>query len=728
MLLDLISTLQWWATLFFIGLLFLPTTNLIFPNFFDKGYSFAKIIGIAFISYAVFVFGFSKILAFETQNIFLIAAVCLLINFWVKKKIPLSNIKIKSLLPIFILEECIFLVILLFWSFIHAHQPEIHGLEKYMDYGFINSILRSKYFPPLDMWLTPFHINYYYFGHLVTAVITKASLLPSSITFNLMLATIAAMSFTASFSIGANLIHQFKIQNSKFKITSQKLKVLAGGLLTAFILNFAGNLHAIYLFFKPYENESPVPFWQLLFSPNTFPNNYWYPNATRFIHNTIHEFPIYSYVVSDLHGHVLDIPFVLLIIGVLFSLFLKPKFEIRNLKLEIPLISFLLAVMYMTNAWDGIIYSLLTIFVFCYLIFKNTNAESILSGLKIDKYLPKLKILGLSSLIIALGFIAITMPFNLNFKPFASEIGILCAPKFLTDINNFGPFLFEPNHCQHSPLWQLGILYGSFYFWVISFFIFKIKKNFSPSDIFVLILILLSTLLIIIPEFIYVKDIYPAHYRANTMFKLVYQSFIMLSISSGYIIFRIISNFIPIRSGSNRKLVVCIFIGSIGLFLVMAYPYFAINSYFGNLKTYSGINGTNYLKTLYPKDYEAILWINKKIKGQPVILEAQGDSYTDYARISANTGLPTVLGWTVHEWLWRGTYDIPSPRIPEVTKMYESEDLKETKNLLNKYKVGFIFIGTLEKQKYPNLNIKKFESLGKIIYQKGDTMIFKLTN
>jgi uncharacterized membrane protein len=167
-------------------------------------------------------------------------------------------------------------------------------------------------------------------------------------------------------------------------------------------------------------------------------------------------------------------------------------------------------------------------------------------------------------------------------------------------------------------------------------------------------------------------------------------------------------------------------IGLLVLFLVSLYPYFAINSYFGDLKTYSGLNGTNYLKSLYPNDYAAILWINKNIKEQPVILEASGDSYSDYSRVSTNTGLPTVLGWTVHEWLWRGTYDIPAPRIAEIATMYESNDSKETKNLLKKYNVSFIFIGDLERQKYPKLNEKKFQSLGKIIYQKGETKVFRI--
>jgi len=749
---DIFIVIKWWIMLFAIGIAFLPLTSLIFSNFFDKGYIFSKIIGIAFISYAVFILGFLKILPFETQKVFLIAGIFILINIFIKKKIPLSNIKIKSLLPIFILEECIFIAILLFWSFIHAHQPEIHGLEKYMDFGFINSILGAGYFPPKDMWLTPFYINYYYFGHLTVAVLTKLSLLPSSITFNLMLATIAAISFTGAFSIGANLVRAFlataesqkKRKTQKFSASKAFSVSVSAGFLSGLIITFAGNLHTIYLFFKPYENENPVPFWQLIFSPDTFPNSYWYPNATRFIHNTIHEFPIYSSVVSDLHGHYLDVPFVLLTIAILLSIFLRPKLSTLNFQLS-TLLAFLLAIMYMANAWDGIIYFLLTAIVILVIQWRNihssqlfnTTNNPILQILPINKkifnnWITDLFIgLFVYLFIIGIGFFLFSLPFNLNFKPFASGIGILCAPKFLTDIGNFGPFIFETDHCQHSPLWQLGILYGFFYFWVISFFIVifsKLKpKNLSitPGDIFVGILIILSTLLIIIPEFIYVKDIYPAHYRANTMFKLVYQSFMMLSLSCGYIIVRLFLNHKSLIINHYWKLSYWI-IGLLLLFLVFLYPYFSINSYFGNLKVYSGLDGTKYLKSLYPNDYEAILWINENIKGQPVILEAQGDSYTDYARVSANTGLPTVLGWTVHEWLWRGTYDIPSPRIDEVTKMYESENLKETKTLLKKYRITLVFLGDLELQKYPNLNEEKFKSLGKIIYKNGETKIYKV--
>jgi uncharacterized membrane protein len=264
---------------------------------------------------------------------------------------------------------------------------------------------------------------------------------------------------------------------------------------------------------------------------------------------------------------------------------------------------------------------------------------------------------------------------------------------------------------------MLIILYGFFYFFAVALIlkILKLKKT-SPSLIFILLLILLSTLLIATPEFIYAKDIYPAHYRANTMFKLGYQAFIMLSIVSSFAITYLFH---------KGRRVIWLPIVFVLLVLVLMYSYFSINSYFGNLKEYKGLDGISYLKTLYPDDYSAILWIQKNIQGQPVMAEAQGDSYTDYERISANTGLPTPLGWTVHEWLWRGNYSFPQSRLDDVKDIYEGT-LMQLEQAITKYNISYIYIGNLERTKYPEIDTTKFLKLGKIVYQKGEATIIKL--
>lgn len=752
---EIVIILQWWFFLFCIGILFLPLTFKFFPQFTDMGYALAKILGTAVISYIVFLLGILYLLPFTRLTVFAVMLLPLFAFFlygvmrrrqWEMYVNMLAD-TIKKTWKIFLFEEIVFLAGIVSLSYIRGFSPDIHGLEKFMDFGFINSMLRAEYFPPKDMWLTPFSINYYYFGHLVAAILTKLTDIPPAISYNLMLATVFAFCLTASFSIGMTLA-SFIFSKTQKLFT---LRRIFSGFLTAALVTLSGNLHSIYTFFKPYENEQPLPPWELAFSPFTFPNSYWYPNATRFIYNTIHEFPIYSWVVADLHAHVSDIPFVLFTIALLLSLFLRihnpePEtdhtkhnkrlslfgFSLPNFfgKMEngkfILLIGFLLAVMYMTNAWDGLIYFLLAALI----IFAATFMREAKSNIVADLFRTGLKVLP-SIILLGVGLVAFSLPFSLNFKPFASGIGILCAPEFLTNIGSFGPFLFETDHCQKSPLWQLLILYGFFYFFITVFFVFlsRIKKT-LPSDYFVLFLMTLGTLLIVIPEFIYLKDIYPAHYRANTMFKLVFQAFIILSIASGYVIIRMIGRWQEQKNKLLNIYTPLLLFTFFLLTLVFIYPRMAIYSYYNNLKKYEGIDGTRYLEKLRPDDYVAINWLNETIPGQPVILEAQGDSYTDYARISSNTGLPTVLGWTVHEWLWRGKYDggkdAPAPRIAEVQKMYESGNVEETRQLLKKYNVEYVYIGDLEREKYPSLTETKFDLLGERIFEENTTKIYRL--
>jgi len=145
-------------------------------------------------------------------------------------------------------------------------------------------------------------------------------------------------------------------------------------------------------------------------------------------------------------------------------------------------------------------------------------------------------------------------------------------------------------------------------------------------------------------------------------------------------------------------------------------------SYYGDLRKKPQIDGSLWLKDLYPQDKEIIDYLNKNVSGQPVILEAQGDSYTDYERISAFTGLPTVAGWWVHQWLWRGSADVVGKRIPDIIEIYEGKDLEKTKNLLKKYHIKYIIVSQLERQKYPNLNEEKFSILGEKIFESSNKL------
>ena len=71
----------------------------------------------------------------------------------------------------------------------------------------------------------------------------------------------------------------------------------------------------------------------------------------------------------------------------------------------------------------------------------------------------------------------------------------------------------------------------------------------------------------------------------------------------------------------------------------------------------------------------------------------------------------------VHEWLWRGSSNIVGDRIPEVVSLYESSDIDLTKLLISRYQIKYVIISQLERQKYPNLDEKKWLKIGRLIFK-----------
>jgi len=145
---------------------------------------------------------------------------------------------------------------------------------------------------------------------------------------------------------------------------------------------------------------------------------------------------------------------------------------------------------------------------------------------------------------------------------------------------------------------------------------------------------------------------------------------------------------------------------------------------------YEGLYGFTWMMQQYPDDYQAALWIKQQIANNAVkgiLVEADGDSYTDYERFSVMTGMGTPIGWAVHEWLWRGTYDVVSPRRDDVRILYESTDVAVVQDMLKKYGVRYVIVGSLERQKFTKLSKDVFVQLGKEVFRSGSTVVYEVT-
>src|SRR6185437_13958935 len=141
---DIFFVLHWWLVLLFVGLIFVSFTSRFFSHFFDKGYVFSKMFGMSFTAYTIFLLGTLHVLSFSQWGIYLV------LLFWFilfhvrfarnpnRLLFSTSFFKlIKSHWRIFLFEEILFLAGLFFLSYIRSFSPDIHGLEKYMDFGFI---------------------------------------------------------------------------------------------------------------------------------------------------------------------------------------------------------------------------------------------------------------------------------------------------------------------------------------------------------------------------------------------------------------------------------------------------------------------------------------------------------------------------------------------------------------------------------------------------------------
>lgn len=721
---DLVIIFKWWLYILLLGILFLPITQKYFQSFFDKGYGFSKVIGILAFSYSSWLLTSLGIFGSGRLYAFIPAMVLTPVVFFVCKGTDTLDV-IKENRNIMLFEELLFLGLLIFWSYVRGLQPDIYGLEKYMDFGFVNAILRAESMPPVDIWFAGNGINYYYFGHYICAWLIRLTGIKASYAYNLMIATLFALSFLLAFSIASNLLGLLKRYSVK--------KLVIAGLIAASLLAFGGNLHS---FVYGYG----VPLYNKITNSQNEGTGYYYPDSTRYIgynpktdDKTIHEFPSYSFIVSDLHGHVSDIPIVLTFIAVILGCF-APGEGIGQLGCgKVALLGLLLSAIYMTNTWDYPIYITVLTIMMLYrnidyyhkLSFSSTAASTMKPSNPVIKTLAVVLAVAALSQIFAL-------PYSLKFEGISSGVGLV--------------------HYR-TPLYQLAILWGYQLLLVLGFALFltvttygrmklhyrgnfekglkysrlgRLLKNIAVSDMICLILCCCGLGLLLIPEVVFVSDIYyNGYHRANTMFKLTYQAFIIFCIAAGYIIVRVPS---ALHGKSARILTATVFI--IIYLLPMSFFPMALKGYYNTLKpsNYKGLDGLNFLKVKYPEDHSVVEWLNSNVEGQATILEANGESYSDYCRISMATGLPTIQGWYVHEWLWRNNRNEPAGRGDEVRIVYVSRDMDDTWDILSKYNVEYIIIGDLEREKFPDINEEKLLSLGEVVFEVGDTKVIQVNS
>jgi uncharacterized membrane protein len=246
---------------------------------------------------------------------------------------------------------------------------------------------------------------------------------------------------------------------------------------------------------------------------------------------------------------------------------------------------------------------------------------------------------------------------------------------------------------------------------------FLFKSENGPSS-FILLMVGLATLLIIGPDFLYLRDNFG--YRINTVFKFYYQAWILLSLA---VAFAVAVMGWQLR-GWNSTFYTIVMILVIGAGLV--YPVFSLPSKTDNFKIehpkQRTLNGEAYLVNSMPDDYHAIQFMQQLEPG--VVAEAVGGQYSEYARISTFTGLSAVLGWPGHEGQWRDAA-LQGSRKDDIQTLYTTPDWVTAQEIIDRYQIRYIVVGNLERTTY-QVSEEKFSRFLKPIFQQGNLTVYEV--
>jgi len=866
--------LLWYLLISLVGWLTFPLAYHLFPALAERGFSLARPLGLLVWGYVFWMMASLGLIQNDGGGLFLALIVLAAVSAASLRRKAVRRALgewIRLNVRVIGIVELLFFLAFAAWACVRASNPniEVSGGEKTMELAFINAILRSTTFPPHDPWLSGYAISYYYFGYVMTAMLAKATSTPGSVAHNLMSALIFALSFIGAYGILYNLLAVWRSRQPA-PLPKEPGQAgegwpslglpLLGPLFLLFVSNLEGFLEVIHqtgLFWKlnP-DGTGSSAFWtwlgiKSLVDPpikplGLVPNRFiWWWQASRVIqdydlaHNfreIIDEFPAFSYLLGDLHPHVLAMPFDLLMVSVALNLFLggwKGQTNLGIYRLSINptgLIfgSLILGGLAFLNTWDILVgFALLA------------GAYILSRVLEYGWTWERLADLFASGVPIGLLAIVLYLPFYVGFQSQAggilpnldsptrgAQLWVMFGPLFLA-LLAYLIYLWRAEKRPANWSWGFGLAAGLVVFlwlfsWALAFLALRLQpalaSGFLASECsgsvalcftltsmrrlsyigglltllsllglalamlvkagdresrpdkpreslvghplpFVMLLITLGSLLMIAPEYVFLRDLFVS--RMNTIFKFYYQAWLLWSLMAAFGVAVLLQK---LRLGWGWVFRIGLVII---LFMALAYPVFGLSdktngfqlpAFAQNLKAAQAagdpaalqtaarvwsLDGSQAFQSQYPDDAAAANWLLNAPEG--VIVEAfnKTSSYTDYARMSVYSGDPTVLGWWYHEWQWRGSldeqvspikdltckaqdsFDSRRMRSDDINCLYETNNWNVVSEIIAQYDIRYVIIGTLERRDY-RINELLFQQHLKPVFKQGQVVIYEV--
>jgi YYY domain-containing protein len=652
----------------------------------------------------------------------------------------------------------------------------VFGGEKPMDYAHLNAIIRSPYFPPYDPWYAGGHLNYYYFGHVPTASLSKILGVPPSTAYNLALASYVAGAIAAVFAVCHGVWSVLSRPGRRAALVG-----LAGVLLVAVV----GNLQSIVQLVEISADHAadPASGWSTLAQvPATIGGHlgadydFWSP--TRVIPGTVNEFPWFTFIYGDLHPHLMNLGFTA--VALLGALTLVALGERRRRGGLVPttawlaalgLQAFVLGLHRVTNPWDFPTYLLVTLVTLGYAILRadlarGRNAIALVAAATIgvttvshllflpfhqhyvDFFggvaptpettsafqwllifgLPTAVALTLAVLIVAPKLRALLHSERLTARSVAAAVstGVVVVTLVASLVAGNEP-------------WSARVLLAALAA-IIGIAAWQARDE--PLRLVPLALFGAAVLLTAIPELVTVRDDIG---RLNTVFKLHLQAWVLAGLGAAIALPQVIQAVWMSRSRGALGLrsIWTVAIAAL-VAIALVYPLAATPHKLGLRiqQLPASLDGEAFLdgaeitdqgaRIGLTSDLAALRWLRESVPGAPTIVEAPTTIYRWGGRVSVYTGLPAVVGWDWHsrQQHWGYVHRVDA-RLTDMQELFTTADPTRARELLDRYNVDLIYIGELERAHHDKAALTKFEQMSHLgvtpEYVKDEVTIYRVT-
>ncbi|NDJ53525.1 MAG: hypothetical protein GYB68_10625, partial [Chloroflexi bacterium] len=380
------GVILWYAIVSLFGLAAWPLAHRLLPALPDRGYTLSRALGLLLVGYGFWLFTSLGLLQNTVGAILLMLLILVGLSIWALLTQPDDSVLtwLRENRRLVVTGEALFAVAFFAWVIVRAFNPELNGTERPMELMFLNGIRGSEVFPPRDPWLSGYAISYYYFGYVISAMLMDLTSVATAIGFNIALSTIFALTLLGSYGLVYNLVASLPSEHDPAEPDEHggaqpkhAPKPVISALIAPIMIGVMGNLVGFFQLVHALNPRFvPASFWAWLdirdinvapqavrWPLETWGGGWWW-RASRTINDRtlqgavftpepIDEFPFFSFLLGDLHPHVLILPFVLLALGLAFNTLMQTE-KLSRMQFGVWVIA--IGGLAFFNTWDLPIY------------------------------------------------------------------------------------------------------------------------------------------------------------------------------------------------------------------------------------------------------------------------------------------------------------------------------------------------------------------------------------